>query len=121
MRTVPAQRRGEGRAGDVARGAVAHGLPARRELDVAPLDARFGQRSLRGDDAVLDEVAAPLAPRVHARAQHDDLTVAIHAASTSGPRAPVRGADEKPGLRICAWLFMRLRPPALEHPCEAAT
>src|SRR5439155_12166742 len=24
------------------------------------------------------------------------------------------------GLRICAWLLMRLRPPALRHPCGSA-
>ena len=104
LRAVPTQRLGEGRAGDVAGVAVAHGLSARHELDVAPLDARFGQRSLRGDDAVLDEVAAPLAPRVHARAEHDD--VLAHAASTSGPRSPgrriwtVRASGSAPRCRL---------------------
>ncbi len=71
----------------------------------------------------------------------------VHAATTSGPRTPMRrsanvrasgsapgcscgydlrpsNADatqrECPGLRICAWLFMRLRPPALERRCDAA-
>src|SRR5207245_9597574 len=42
-----------------------------------------------------------------------------HAASTSGPPSPVRGDRHQPGRRICAWLLMRLRPPALHRPYEA--
>src|SRR5204863_5789150 len=40
----------------------------------------------------------------------------LHAASTSGPRSPGRDSSHRPGRRICAWLFMRLRPPALDRP-----
>src|SRR5439155_13637085 len=44
---------------------------------------------------------------------------ALHAASTSGPPSPARSEEHGPGRRICAWPFMRLRPPALHHPREA--
>ena len=69
LRAVPAERLRERGARDVAGVAVAHRVGAGHELDVGPRHARVGQRGLRGDDAVLDEVAAPLAPRVHARAE----------------------------------------------------
>ena len=42
-----------------------------------------------------------------------------HAAATSGPRTPAPRRYD-PGLRICAWLLMRLRPPALERLRRAA-
>ena len=60
---------------DVAGVAVAHRVGARDELDVAPLDTCVGERGLRGDHAVLDEVASPLAPRVHARAEDRDVAL----------------------------------------------
>ena len=72
--------------GDVARVAVAHRVAGGEEADVGPLEAGVGQRGARRDHAVLDEVAAPLAPRVHARAEDDDrrrLLTSGHQASTS--------------------------------------
>ena len=71
----PAERLRERRAGDVAGVAVAHRVGAGDELDVAPVDAGVGQRRPGRDDAVLDEVAAPLAPGVHARTHGDRRSV----------------------------------------------
>src|SRR6185503_2987639 len=86
----------------------------------------------------VEEVAARHLPTPGARKRFD-----AHAASTSGPPTPERipftirasgsapgcscGFDLRPsntradsihhpGLRLCAWLLMRLRPPALQHP-----
>src|SRR5690606_3590237 len=74
---APAEGLGDRRPGDVAGVAVADGLAAGDELHVAPGDAGVGERLAGGLDAVLHEVAAPLAPRGHARAGDDD--VAAHA------------------------------------------
>ena len=48
-----------------------------------------------------------------------DLRLDAHAAPTSGPRTPARPFVDRPGLRICAWMLMRLRPPALAR-CKPA-
>src|SRR6185312_11082678 len=48
-----------------------------------------------------------------------DLRLALHATATSRPRSPVRRLRHQPGRRICAWLFMRLQPPALDRPYDA--
>ena len=63
---VPAQLLGERRTGDEAGVTVADGVSAGNQLDLTPVQAGLGQRRAGGDDAVLGEVAAPLAPRVHA-------------------------------------------------------
>ncbi len=59
---VPAEFLGEGGAGDEAGVAVADGVGAGDELDLAPVQAGFGQGGAGGDDAVFGEVAAPFAP-----------------------------------------------------------
>ena len=87
-RALPAEGLRERRAGDVAGVAVAHRVRPGHELDVAPLDPRVGQCRLRGDDAVLDEVAAPLPPGVHADPEDRDLS----------HRVPVRRAHA--GLQL---------------------
>ena len=66
---VPAQLLGKGRARYETGIAVADGVRAGNELDLAPVQAGLGQRGAGGDDAVLGEVASPFAPRVHARTQ----------------------------------------------------
>jgi hypothetical protein len=75
---VPTERLGERRAGHIARITIAHGVGARHELHVSPRDTGVGERGLGGDDAVLHEVASPLAPRMHPDAQH--LMVVVGAA-----------------------------------------
>src|SRR2546423_13179769 len=45
------------------------------------------------------------------------LRLATHAAPASGPRSPVRRSTTT-GPPVCAWLLMRLRPPALDRPCD---
>ena len=70
LRAVPAECLRDGRARDVAGIAVAHRVAAGDELDVGPFESRVGQRRARGVHAVLDEVPPPLAPRMHADAQH---------------------------------------------------
>src|SRR5690606_29293683 len=79
----PPERLGEGRSGDVAGVAVAHGVGARDEPDVAPVDRRVVERRPRGRHAVLDEVPSPLAPGVHAHPQDGDL-VHHHALPSAG-------------------------------------
>ena len=69
---VPAELLGERRACHEAGVAVADGVGARHQLDLAPVQACFGQCGPGGDHAVLGEVATPLAPRVHARAEDVD-------------------------------------------------
>ena len=72
-RARPPERLRDRRPGHVTRVAVAHRLAAGDELHVLPVDAGVGQRCARGVDAVLDEVAPPLAPRVHAGAENRDV------------------------------------------------
>ena len=88
LRAVPSERLRERGARDVAGVAVAHRVGARDELDVGPRHARVGERGLRRDDAVLDEVAAPLAPRVHARAEDRDVVFA-HGLLLSGAHCQI--------------------------------
>ena len=78
--TGPAEFLGEGRAGDKARVAVADGVRAGDELDLLPVHPGVAQGGAGGDDAVLGEVAAPLAPRVHARAEDVDGFRRAHSA-----------------------------------------
>ena len=66
---VPAELLGERRTCDEARVAVADRVGACDQLDLAPVQTGLGERGAGGDDAVLGEVATPLAPRVHARAE----------------------------------------------------
>ncbi|MEZ5253690.1 MAG: hypothetical protein R2689_07490 [Microthrixaceae bacterium] len=74
----PAHRLGERRAGHIAGVAVAHRVGAGDELDVAVVDVGVCDRVTDRCDAVLDEVAAPLAPRVHPRSDDDDLVDCHH-------------------------------------------
>ena len=69
---VPAKLLGERRTRDEAGVAVADRVGACDQLDLAPVQARLGQCGPGGDHAVLGEVTAPLAPRVHARAEDVD-------------------------------------------------
>ena len=69
---VPAELLGERRPCDEARVAVADGVGACHQLDLAPVQAGLGQCGPGGDHAVLGEVTTPLAPRVHARAEDVD-------------------------------------------------
>ena len=66
---VPAEFLGEGGAGDEAGVAVADGVRAGHELDLAPVQSGFGQGGACGDDAVFGEVASPFAPGMHAGAE----------------------------------------------------
>ena len=63
---------GEGGSGDEAGVAVADGVGAGDELDLAPVQAGFGQGGAGGDDAVFGEVVSPFAPGVHPGAQDVD-------------------------------------------------
>ncbi len=67
--TVPAELLRERRTGDEARVAVADGVRAGDQLDLAPVQAGLVQRGPGGGDAVFGEVVAPLAPWVHAGAE----------------------------------------------------
>ena len=80
----PPEGLGEGRTRDEAGVAVADGVGARHELHVAPLHAGVGQRGARRGQPVLDEVATPLAPGVHAHPEHG------HAAVVRHPSLPIR-------------------------------
>src|SRR5439155_13276907 len=71
---LPAQGLGKGGARDISGIAVAHGVGAGYELDVSPRQPGVGQRLLGRDQAVLHEVLAPLAPRVHAHPEDGNLT-----------------------------------------------
>jgi hypothetical protein len=75
-----AERLREARCGDEARVAVADRLARGEELHVANVEARVGERRLGGVDAVLDEVAPPLAPGMHADAEDCDFVIG-HACS----------------------------------------
>ena len=66
----PPERLGEGGPGHEAGVPVADGVGPRDELDVAPAQAGVGQGVAGRGQPVLDEGAAPLAPRVHARPEH---------------------------------------------------
>src|SRR4029453_13825254 len=79
---LPAERLRERRARDVARIAAAHRRRARDELDVAPPDTGVGEAGPRRVPAVLDEVAARLAPRVHADTK--DRDIAAHCGAPAG-------------------------------------
>ena len=68
----PAEFLGEGGPRDETRVPVADGVGAGDELDLPPVQSGVVERRPRRDDAVLGEVASPLAPRVHARAQDVD-------------------------------------------------
>src|SRR5207248_2557317 len=81
-RAGPAERLGERRAGDVTRVAVADGVGTGDELHVAVVDAGVSERRTGRNDAVLDEVAAPLAPRVHAHPGDNDI--GVHAPAPIG-------------------------------------
>ena len=65
----PPELLGERRTGDEARVAVADGVRSGDELNLAPIHPGVAQGGAGGDDAVLGEVASPLAPRVHACAE----------------------------------------------------
>ena len=65
----PPQGLGEGGAGHEAGVAVADGVGPGHVLDVGPGEAGVGQGVAGRGQPVLDEVAAPLAPGVHARAR----------------------------------------------------
>src|SRR4029077_4016742 len=45
----------------------------------------------------------------------------LHSFPTRRSSDLVRLLVTKPGLRICAWLLMRLRPPALHHACAVSS
>src|SRR5207249_4849378 len=77
-RSGPPQRLGERRARNVPGVAVADRLSAGDELDVAPLDAGVLQGVAGRGHAVLHEVAAPLAPRVHPHAEDGHLLRGAH-------------------------------------------
>ena len=70
---LPPQRLGERCAGDIAGIPVPHRVRAGDELDVRPRQAGVRQRLTGSDDAVLDEVLAPLSPRVHADTEDGHL------------------------------------------------
>ncbi len=74
----PPQGLGEGGPGDEAGVAVADGVGPGHVLDVGPGQAGLGQGVPGRGQPVLHEVAAPLAPRVHARTQHGDALVVRH-------------------------------------------
>src|SRR5204862_1075932 len=85
-----------------------------RPCDAGP---RPGLRSAPGYSCGYDlRPSIARAMQDHARAS--GLRLATHAATTSGPRSPVR-CRTTPGPPVCAWLLMRLRPPALDRPCDA--
>src|SRR5205085_1231937 len=71
---LPTQGLGEGGPRHVAGVAVAHGVGPRHVLHVGPLEPGVGQRLPGRHHAVLHEVAAPLAPRVHPDPDAGDLT-----------------------------------------------
>ncbi len=106
----PPEGLGEGGAGHEAGVAVADGVGPGHELDIGPGQTGLLQGVARRGQAVLDEVAAPLPPRVHARAQHGDALVVRHwrppshrwrrAAATSTPRT--RGRRPHTGCRAPA-------------------
>ena len=100
-RAVPAERLGEGGAGDVPAVAVAHGLATDDEVDVLPRDGGVLQRRTRGVHAIADEAAAPLAPRVHAHTEYGDV-VAAHwsASSPSSVRWPPSRGEPAPDRAV---------------------
>jgi len=85
----PAELLGEGGTGDEAGIAVADRVGTGDVLNVPPRHAGVGQRGAGRHHPVLGEVAAPLAPWVHASAQHDDVVFAGHHAP---PLAGAAGA-----------------------------
>ena len=88
-RPGPAERLGERRARHEPRIPVADGVGARDELHVAPAEPCVGQRVACRGEPVLDEGAPPLAPLVHAGAEHRHLLVVGHRqASPPGGPAP---------------------------------
>ena len=92
----PAERLGEGGTGDEPGIAVADGVGTGHELDVGPRHAGVGEGVARRGQPVLDEVAAPLAPGVHAHPEDG------HAAVVRHPRLPIRpspAAISTPGTR----------------------
>src|SRR3546814_17000314 len=58
------------------------------EMHTAPVDAGVRERGARGNDAIVDEVLAPLAPRMHADAEDGDVAMLTHAMclDTAAPR-----------------------------------
>ena len=60
--------------------AVADGVCAGDELNLTPVHPGVAQCGPGGDDAVLGEVAAPFAPRVHTRAEDVDGFRRAHSA-----------------------------------------
>ncbi len=95
----PPEGLGEGGPGDEAGVAVADGVGPGHVLDVGPLDAGFGQGVAGGGQPVLDEVAAPLAPGVHAGPEHGHPLVVSHrpAPSRRARRRGGPGADGASG------------------------
>src|SRR5262249_32297640 len=92
---LPPERLSERGARDVARVAVPDRVRPGDELDVAPLQPGVLEGGAGGGDAVLDEVAAPLPPRVHAHAEDGDVVIThqtplLRSASTSRRRTPGR-------------------------------
>ena len=82
LRALPAERLRESGARHVTRIAATHGGGTGNELHVGPRDARILERGARRVHAVLDKIAPPLAPGMHADAEHCDL--AAHARAASG-------------------------------------
>ncbi len=80
LAALEAQSVGERGARDPAGIAIADSIGARDELYVVPRHAGIVHGLVRGSNAVLDEVAAPLAPGVHAGTQYCDLVDAHQAA-----------------------------------------
>ena len=82
--TGPAHRLRERGTGHETGVTVADGVGAGNELDVAPGDIGFGKGGLGGDKSVFDEVAAPLAPRVHSGTEYYKIAIGTHHALASG-------------------------------------
>src|SRR5207237_10485762 len=94
---LPAQGLGERGPGHVARVAVADRVGARNELHVRPVEAGVVEGGPRRHQPVLDEVLAPLAPRVHAHPEDGDLArchqTALHFHTTCSPSSSSNRVD----------------------------
>ena len=92
----PAQRLGEGGTRDEPRVSVADGVGPRHELDVGPRHPGIGEHGARRRQPVLDEVASPLPPRVHADPEDGHAAVVRH---LRPPIRPSPAAISTPGTR----------------------